>query len=176
MGDRGQRVNIFATKNDWAPILEAFEAMLKIKYVPSGMFPNSEPDTYSTSREIPNFGEPIWGNAIAERHYLVMMENTPVFSESVRLNTGETKYVRDHGNNPESIVLWPGGVFEKNRAIISGDISKLSKLEAAELLFRSLSKLIKKSFRSVYEYRVGPEAVSLKRKGYRLTQKCARQP
>jgi hypothetical protein len=169
MGDRGQRVNTFATKNDWIPILSDFEALLKVKYVLCGMFPNLEPVMYATSREIPNFGEPIWGNAVAEPHYLIMMEETPVYSESVRLNTGETRYVRDHGNNPESIVFWPGGVMEAHRAVISGEISKLSKLEFTEVLFRSLSKLIKKQFLSLDGYRVGPEAASLRRKGYRLT-------
>jgi hypothetical protein len=91
-----------------------------------------------------------------------MMEETTAYSESIRLNTGETRYVRDHGSNPESIVSWPGGVMEPRRAVISGEISKLSKLEFTEALFRGLSKLIKKNFLSVDGFRVGPEAASLK--------------
>jgi hypothetical protein len=169
MGDRGQRVSTFATKNDWIPILTAFEATLKVKYVPSGMFPNSEPRIYETFRELSDFGEAVWGQSIQERHYLIFMEETPVCSRSVKLNTGETRYVTDHGNNPKSVVLWPGGVMEAHHAVISGEISKLSKLETTELLFRGLSKLIKKSFPVVDGYRVGPEAVALRHKGYRLT-------
>jgi hypothetical protein len=162
-------MSIFATKNDWIPILTDFEATTKVKYTPSGMFPNSEPEIYDTCRELPDLGEAVWGQSIQERHYLILMDETPVFSRGVRLNTGETRHVRDHGNNPESVILWPGGVMEAHRAVISGEISKLSKLEITEALFRGLSKLIKKRFPSVDGYRVGPEAAALKHKGYRLT-------
>jgi hypothetical protein len=63
-------MSTFATKSDWILILNPFEAMSRVKYVQSGMFPNPEPEVYATSREIPNFGEPIWGSAAAEPHYL----------------------------------------------------------------------------------------------------------
>ena len=97
------------------------------------------------------------------------MRDAPIYSRAVRLNTGEMRHVIDHDNNPESVIFSPGGVFDTQGAVIQGEVSKLSKLDAAENIFRALSKTIKKYFGSIRGCRVGPEARLLHNKGYRLT-------
>src|SRR3990172_8087205 len=126
--NRGQRSLVFATKKDWTPVLSSLERVLQIKYVESGMFSDPEPATYESFRALPGFGEAVWGDAVAEQRYLILKQDAPIYSRSVRLNTGETRYVIDHDNNPESVILSPGGLFQKPKAIISGEVSKLSKL------------------------------------------------
>src|SRR3990172_6747506 len=91
MAHRGQRVHTFATKNDWTPVLSSFEQMLHIKYVESGMFSNPEPATYGTFRALPGFGDAIWGDAVQERRYLILMKHAPIYSRAVRLNTREAR-------------------------------------------------------------------------------------
>lgn len=169
MAHRGQRVHTFATKNDWAPVLSALEEALHVKYLESGMFSEPEPATYGTFRALPRFGEAVWGDAVQERRYLILRKDAPLYSSAVRLNTGETRLVADHENNPESVIFSPGGVLQLPKAVIQGEVSKLSRLDTAENIFRTLSKLIKQYFGSTRGCRVGPEARHLHDKGYRLT-------
>ncbi len=169
MAPRGQGLLTFATKNDWFPVLSALEEKLEIKYVESGMFPHPTPKQYESFRELPKFGEAIWGEDAAEARYLIMKKNTPVSSRSVRLNTGETCYVTDHENNPESIIFSPGGILKTQNAVIRGEVSKLSTLAPAEEIFRTFSKLVKNHFPAIRAARVGSEARTLGNEGYRLT-------
>ncbi len=174
MAPKGQRFLTFATKNDWTPVLSALEQILSVKYIESGMFPHPSPRVWESFVELPNFGEAVMGDAVQEREYMIMMKDTPIYSRSVRLNTGEMRYVADHGNNPESVIFWPGGIFREQKAVISGETSKLSSLATTEEIFRALSKLIKKHFPAIKAYRVGPEARSLQNEGYRLTSSIHR--
>ncbi len=166
---RGQRLLTFATKNDWEPVLSSLEKMLPVKYVESGMFSDPDPPAYDSFRELPRFGEAVWGNAVGERTYLIVKKDAPIYSRSVRLSTGGTRYVTDHENNPESVIFSPGGILQDPKAVISGETSKLSRLPAAEEIFQALSKLIKGHFPAVGEYRVGEEARFLGSRRYRLT-------
>lgn len=169
MAHRGQGFLIFATKTDWTPVLSSLEQVLRVKYLESGMFSDPESATYQSFRELPRFGEAVLGDPVQERRYLILLKDTPIYSSAVRLNTGETRHVTDHENNPESVIFCPGGVLQMPKAVIHGEVSKLSKLDAAEEIFGCLSKLIKKHFAGIKAYRVGPDARSLKSEGYRLT-------
>ena len=169
MANRGQRLLTLATKGDWAPVLFSLEQVLQVKYVQSGMFSDPNPAVYESFRELPNFGEAVWGEDGAEQRYLILKRDAPIYSRSVRLNTGETRHAIDHGNNPESAILSPGGLLQKPKAVISGEVSRLSKLPTAEEIFSIVSKLVKKHFPAVKVYRVGAEARLLGTQGYRLT-------
>lgn len=169
MAHRGQRLLTFATKGDWTLVLSSLEQVLQVKYVESGMFSDPNPAVYQSFRELPRFGEAVWGEDGAEQRYLILKQDAPIYSRSVRPNTGETRYAMDHDNNLESVIFSPGGLFQKSRAVISGEVSKLSKLPAAEEIFSTLSKLVKKHFPAIQVYRVGAEARMLGTQGYRLT-------
>jgi hypothetical protein len=174
MAPKGQRFLTLATKNDWTPILSSLEATLSIKYVESGMFPTPNRLEFASFRDLPRFGEALRGDAIQEPEYLIMKREAPVYSRHVRVKTGENRYVSDHENNPESVIFCAGGVLEEPRAVIQGEVSKLSTSASAEEIFHALSKRIKKHFRAIKAYRVGSEALSLKPKGYRLTSSIRR--
>jgi hypothetical protein len=174
MAPRGQRFLTFATKTDWTPVLTSMEQILSVKYVESGMLPHQSPALYASFRELPEFCEAVRGDTVQEREYLIMKSDSVIYSRSVRLNTGEMRYVVDHGNNPESVIFRPGGIFKGQEVLVSGELSKLSSLPSTEEIFRALSKLIKKHFMAIKAYRVGCEARSLKNEGYRLTSSIHR--
>lgn len=169
MEPRGKTRHTIATAADWTPILHALEEILPIKYVESGLFPYPQPKAYSSYKELPLFGQARYGDAVQEPRYLVMNKESVVISRLVRLNTGETRYAADHENNPESVVFSPGGILDLPKAVVSGEVSKLSHLGASEVIFRAFAKLIRKHFRNIRAYWVGSEALSLKAEGYRLT-------
>jgi hypothetical protein len=169
MGTRGQRRLIFATREDWIPVLSTLEEIQHIKYIESGMLLNSEPKEYSTFRRLPGFGEAVYGDAIQEPRYLIMNNGSPVASRRVRLDTGEVRYVVDHENNPTSVIFSAGGVLQVAKAVVSGEVSRVSTLAAAEDIFQALTRLIKKHFRNVRVYWVGSNALALSAIGYRLT-------
>src|SRR4051794_38852950 len=138
---RGQRLSTFATKDDWSDILKSFELHASVKYVRSGMSEGSQRKEYLTFAELPDFGIAQTGDAIQEPRYLIARRDSALFSESVAQKKGGIRYEMDHSNNPDSVIFSPGGVNFAARAIISGEISKLSRAQGAEELFGVLSKL-----------------------------------
>src|SRR5262249_43204717 len=105
MSTRGQRYLTFASRTDWEPILSVLEALLSVKYVESGMKVEETRPEYSSFEDLPNFGQAVSGDSVQEPRYLIMKKNTPLYYRTVKLNTGEKRFVLDHDNNPESVIF-----------------------------------------------------------------------
>jgi hypothetical protein len=176
MAPQGQTVLVLATRSDWTSVLLPLEHDFEVKYLVSGMFEN-QAEVYNSYVELPDFGKALYGSTIAERRYLVLAKEAPVHFRTVHLNTGEVRYVSDHGNNPDSVVFSPGGVYVGGeKAIIQGEISKLSKLPASTLVFKTMLAHVRKNFKVVKAYRLGREAEMLAAEGYRLTSDTRGNP
>jgi hypothetical protein len=70
--------------------------------------------------------------------------------------------------NPDSIVFSPGGVYDKQPALIAGHIGTVSQSKSALALYKDFVKAVTAGFEKIGSYHVGPEAGRLMAQGYRM--------
>lgn len=115
---------------------------------------------YTSFAQIKNAGFAPHANAVAGYAYLLVpagMKLTAVQRSSPNQ--------RDY---PDSVVFMPGGRWH-NDALLYGEVGTVSSSKFASELYRSFVQLIKKRFKKIHAYWVGPEAYMLGRSGIRLT-------
>jgi hypothetical protein len=99
---------------------------------------------------------------------LITKVGAKVKVEVVPQRRGGSRYGIDPGLNPESVVMWPGGVF-KDRCVIAGRVGTGMINPASMELLNLFAREIHRQFRQIKSYFVGPEAEQLLDAGYRLT-------
>lgn len=73
------------------------------------------------------------------------------------LNNGSKRYFIDQELNENSIVLWPGGLFE-NRYIICGHIASVYSNDFSKRIISMISKEMRKYCTKIGNYYIGNEA------------------
>ncbi len=165
---KSKSVHFFATKRDLESLLAAVESQRHLKYTQAGMFDTPETTTFASGLQIPNLGFAPSGESILEPFWLITDANAKVEVKVVPQRRGGIRYGVDNGLNPDSIIIWPGGVFE-NSCIIMGTIGTgLINLSSMELL-NLFTREIRRQFKRIKSSFVGPEAEQLLDAGYRLT-------
>ena len=166
---RGRAVYIYATAEDWMPRILAFEQKYAVEYVRSGMFEEAAPSVFTSVTEIAEMGKSRTGDSVSDSTYVIVPRGGEIHSREVVLNQGGVRYVIDHGTTPASVIWRPGGIFEQGRAVIRGDISILPMHPTAIELFGAFSRQATRGFLRKKGYRLGPAALGLYKRGYRLT-------
>jgi hypothetical protein len=161
-------IHFFATKRDLEAVLEAVESQRPIKYVEAGMFDKPETRTVSTGLQIPNLGFAPSGTNVGEPFWLVIDAEAKVEVETVPQRRGGTRYSIDPRLNPESVVVWPGGVFNE-AAVIAGQFATAMTNSTSMELQGMFVREIRRQFKRIKSFSVGPEAEQLFNAGYRLT-------
>ncbi len=77
-------------------------------------------------------------------------------------------YAVDQQDNPDSVVLKPGGLYGRD-CLIAGQLSTMSASPVSIALFQRFARAIRSDFKKVRSYMVGPEALRLWKAGTRLT-------
>jgi len=77
-------------------------------------------------------------------------------------------YVVSQKLNPDSIVFAPGGVYDKQPALIAGHIGTIWQSKGALALYKGFVKAVTAGFEKIGSYYVGPEAGRLMAQGYRM--------
>src|SRR5947209_8573169 len=119
---KSKSIHFFATKRDLELVLAAAESHRRIKYTQAGMFDSPEITTFTSGLNIANLGFAPSGDSNHEPFWLLTDADEKVEIKVVPQRTGGTRYGIDPGLNPESVVIWPGGVFQ-NTAIIAGQLA-----------------------------------------------------
>ena len=70
--------------------------------------------------------------------------------------------------NSDSIVFSPGGVYNNEPVVICGHIGTISASAVAQDLYKTFVKALTAGFEKIGNYRVGPEAIRLMDRGYRM--------
>lgn len=82
---------------------------------------------------------------------------------------GTTKFAIDQMINPKSIELKVGGIYlAEEKVIIAGRVATISNGMDSNVLFKLFASKIKKSFRVIDSFYVGPLAEVRLKKGWRL--------
>ena len=162
-----KQLHFFATRYDLEGICAELEHEWQIAYLDRSPSRNSA-IVFSSFTQIKNAGVAPFANAIAGYAYLLVPAGTKL--------TAVQRSSPNQMNCPDSVLFMPGGRWH-NDVLLYGKIGTVSSSRFSSELYRFFSKLIKKRFKKVRAYWVGPEAYMLARSGIRLTMggNCPRE-
>jgi hypothetical protein len=165
---KSSQLHFFAEKQDLEQILSALEACEEIKYVPTGLFTDPDVNEYSTYKELQNLGVAPHPEAIAGTSYLLVHRDSTVQPVRVLQKSGKEKFAVDQRCNLSGLHLLSGG-RRREDVLLYGKISMLDTSDVSKILYEKLAKIIRKIFKRVGEYWVGPIALDALESGARLT-------
>lgn len=165
---KSKSVHFFATKCDLESLLSAVESKRELQFVQAGMFDEPEAMALASGLQIPNLGFAPSGDSNLEPFWLITDVSKYVEMKVVPQRRGGTRYGIDPGLNPESVVLWPGGIFEQS-CVIAGQVGTATINPTSMELVNLFAREIRHQFKRIKSFFVGPEAEQLLDAGYRLT-------
>lgn len=161
-------IHFFATKDDLRRVFEAVESAWRLQYVEAGMFDSPTIHSIPSGSEIPNLGLAPSGTYNGEPFWLITRADKSVEVETVPQRGGGVRYCVDNRRNPDSILLWPGGLYDHG-CLIAGRFGTGLRNPAVDELMRVFRTPISKTFAKVKSYLLGPEALGMFNSGCRLT-------
>jgi hypothetical protein len=174
------QTHTFATRSDLEGGLRALESQRRLKYVPLFRYstgsagkpivvPHKSPEfeEYASLVGRSSLGVNLTGDHNSGDHYLVIDAGVEVRFESVLQRKGGVHYFVNQLLNPTSITFLTGGLYE-NRFLICGHIGTISEHPQSIELYKAFKKALTKGFKTVGNYRVGPEALRLMDQGVRM--------
>ncbi len=154
-------------------MLIKIEKTKKLKYILCGNYLNKENKitdiTYLSALEIPNIGRATGSQPVQCDSFLVVTQENEVIADDFLDNKDRIRFSIDQRQNPGSIVMRLGGLWNEE-TIISGSITTIHKTKEAQQIMKLFYNEIKK-FHKVKAYFAGPKAYSLFQNGNRLA--CA---
>ena len=165
---KNRQIYFFAEQDDIEQPIRTLEACVNICYYETGLFDTEVTPSYSSLFNIKGLDQSIVGDWTQSKTYLIIPEDSKVAIRKVPQRRGGTKYAIDQLENPQSVVIKPGGVF-KDGILIAGSFGTVSKSEFSEKMFKMLSKNIKSTFTKIGQFYVGKNAKLRLLSGWRLT-------
>ena len=160
-------MDFFATREDLAPVLTAFERAITVKYVRTGRFSGPELQTYASGLDIPDLGLASHRSSVMCDSYLITLQERDVKVRGVVENDGVKRYRVDQLVNPASVVFTPAGLWG-DRVLLHGSVGSASDERQSQMLLRRFSSQARKSFHKIRAFWVGPHAEALLDAGTRL--------
>jgi hypothetical protein len=148
---------IYATEHDIQVVMAEVNLLKPLLFVQMGLFNNAEPIVLEDAYGL-----------LSHNNYLVCEEKYNVRVRTVPQRKGGIKFGIDPMENINTVVLRLGGSVE-NKRLISGDVSTTFTEKPAKEIFNLIAIAIRRSFKRIQSYHVGPEALELFDKGVRLT-------
>ncbi|WP_343657921.1 hypothetical protein [Chryseobacterium sp.] len=164
-----KQVLFFATKSDIENIIMDIEASYPIKYYEMGLFDTRSDKYFDSVAEIPDFGTPRSGDWNRDLRLMAMPKNLSMIIRDIDQKKGGVKYAVDPVLNHISICFQFGGIY-KEGVIIAGSCFTTNPNEFSLEVFKDFSSKIRKSFKKIDKFYVGPDAEEKLRDGWRLVQ------
>lgn len=167
----GKQTMLFAIADDLYSILEESERAFEIEYVLMGSFENNLIIRYSSFQEIPAFGYTDWSSwAGLDHRYMIIRSGVPINVEEVPQRKGGVRFIIDPMRNPDVVALCTGGIYtKKENVIIAGTVTgSLPDLAFSVAVYKFVTSRIKKKFKRIGAFYVGPKAEEKLREGSRL--------
>ena len=160
--------HFFALADDLVPVFEAVEKT-PLDYTLFGHFDTRSTVIHSSGLELPTLHAPAPDpTAINGYTYLVVARGTGFTPRRIDLLDGSHQYSFDQLLNPKSISFSHGGVFGPD-LLLYGRLATASQDAESVRLCRRFSSSIRRLFRRVQAFWVGPAADRALRNGWRLT-------
>lgn len=169
---KGKQTMFFAISDDLDSILKEVEKEFDIEYVEMGSFETNKAVRYFSFSEIANFGFTEYGDWAGPDHrYMIVRRNAAVRIREVAQLNGGVRFLVDPMKNPDSIELTTKGIYaKKENVIVAGRTGMVSETSFASSMYKALSSKIKKKFKRIGVFYVGPKAEERLREGWRLVQ------
>ena len=155
--------------------MRAIEAARLLKYVKAGLQTERTPEIYKSALDLPSFGRAVKGDAVHESAYLVLDVDEEVRAETIPQRRGGKLYGVYPNLNPKSVTFSPGGEFD-DRHLIKGEVSTAAQNETSLALFELFEREIKRTFKNIKGYRVGPSTLRALDADARLTHAVGMSP
>lgn len=158
----------FATTADITLVLLELERTQSLQYASAGLFKVDSAQIYPSYADISDFGRTTHPNAVANPSYLVSSRGTQIRLRDVPQKDTGSLFAIDQLENPDTIVLRPGGWYG-NDVILCGMIGTVSDSSESRRLYGLAVKAFRKNFTRQREFLVGAEAREAWNRGVRLT-------
>ena len=139
------------------------------------MFDRSELISFTRSSNLPNLGRSQTGAFGSGPRYLLLENEAKPNLRAIRRNDSSDWWAIDQLLNPGSVVLTIGGSFG-DRVLIRSEISTTGLSSGSTSLLNAAKRAVAKDFSRVRAFWVGPEALGLLSRGWRLTTNVAAPP
>ncbi len=169
----GSDMHFFATKEALMEILQGVSAEIEVKYVSDKRYDRPVGIEYNDLSLYPQFGISCSGDHQSESFFVVEQDKEIIFKES-KQRDGTSKFYLGQDDNVDSIVLWPGGVYNDD-SLISGHIGTISDSPISKKIFKAFQKNIKKRCKlKIGRYYIDDTLQSMKK--YRLVTMTVKEP
>lgn len=160
--------HFFATADDLLPILSEIEARRRITYTLTGHTSKPEATSYGCGNDLPTLREPAPAEASVNcPSYLITETQCPVVLRELPPYNGQSRWAVDQLLNPDSTVLWHGGIYQ-GKLLLHGRVATASKSSVAQSLQRAFDSQLRKHFVRIKAFYVGSHAEKLLDSGFRL--------
>jgi hypothetical protein len=167
----------FALKEDLLPLLELVESKGPLRYTLTGNFLKKELtngiSAFNTGAEIPRLGMASGDSSTICDRYLVTESEIGVNLREFQGYDGD-RVCLDQLVNPDSVVFLAGGLWIDD-VVIQGYVGTASDSQISKGLMKRFRAAMKKHFKKVKAFNVGPRAMTMLESGKRLTA-SARSP
>lgn len=137
-----KEIYFFTLKQDLYNIIKSVEQTISLKYVMNGMYDSPDINIYSSLEEYNDLGIKKSGEHQSES-FLVLEEKCNLNVRQVKQIDGSIKYFVDQLQNENSIVLWPGGIYE-NQYLICGHVGTIKMSDVSKKILGLFQKSIKR--------------------------------
>jgi hypothetical protein len=163
-----KQIMFFATTVDIISVLSSLEIASSLQYTRSGLFNTNRSQSYFSCVDIPDFGRTTHPNAVGNPMYLLSNQVAQIKVRDVPQKNGGTLFAIDQLENPDSIVIRPGGWYG-NDVILYGIIGTVSQSAESKRLYTLAANVFRRHFTKQQEFLVGREAREAWNAGVRLT-------
>jgi hypothetical protein len=163
-----KHILFFALKDDLLPILKFVEARNNLQYLHAGQFPDRITQRFLSGTDIPNLGYANVESSVNCSTYLVADRGENINWEAVKRTNGEQWFIVDQLHNPDTVTFTAAGVWKEN-VVLHGRIATASASVESQRLMKDFNSAVKKNFKKVKAFWVGPSAYKLFEEGKRLT-------
>ena len=159
----------FTLIEDIENAIRDIESTIDVQYYKTGLLDSRIIPTYNSLFDLPNIGVVSSGDWNKIDNYLITLKTTELNIREVPQRTGEMKFAVDQMNNPRSIEIKLGGIYqEKENVIVAGRIATISEDVDSNELYKLFTTKIKKEFRKIGAFYVGKKAEKKLKMGWRL--------
>jgi len=163
-----KQIRFFIADDDLVSVLSEVERETSLQYVRAGSFAKPSSEVFRAGADLPGLGLATAESAVNSESFLVAEEATQIRSRPATLKNGTRSYFVDQLDNPDTVALTPAGRWQ-DEAVLYGTVGTASDSDASIKLLRSFERVIKRKFKKVKAFWVGPKAMLLLQKGMRLT-------
>ena len=162
------QIVFYATTADINFVLSNLEITERLQYTRAGLLEINRLQSYFSYVDIPYFGRTTHPNAVGNPAYLLSNQSAQISIRDVPQKRSGVLFAIDQLENPDSVVLRPGGNYG-NEVILCGMVGTVSRSLASTRLYGLAAKAFRKHFVKQREFLVGPEAREAWNAGVRLT-------